>query len=162
MPRSSAKPSKPPRVQVSNRHPRLLAPTANTRRLIAALDACQAFAAPPGELSVALLTDDAMMLLHAAWFDDPSTTDVITFEGDPDTGSAGEICVSVDVAHAYAQSRGLPFSEELALYIVHGYLHLCGYDDLQPEKKRQMRRAEAKAMHALRAAGAMPQFKLRA
>jgi probable rRNA maturation factor len=47
------------------------------------------------------------------------------------------------------------------LYVVHGWLHLAGYDDLRPQKKRLMRAAEKRAMTLLRAAGAKPVFQLR-
>jgi probable rRNA maturation factor len=52
------------------------------------------------------------------------------------------------------------FSSELTLYIVHGWLHLAGYDDLQPAKKRRMRAAEKRAMTLLRAAKTIPSFRL--
>ena len=75
-------------------------------------------------------------------------------------GAAGEICVSADTARAFAQAKKLDFSRELTLYIVHGWLHLAGYDDLQPAKKRQMRAAEVRAMKLLDAADAVPVFSL--
>jgi probable rRNA maturation factor len=117
--------------------------------------------APTGELSLVFLTDAALAQLHGDFLDDPTTTDVITFEGVPELGSAGEICVSADTAAAYAREHKRDFSRELTLYVVHGWLHLAGHDDLQPKKKRAMRRAEARAMKALGAAGALPHFTLK-
>jgi probable rRNA maturation factor len=119
-------------------------------------------AVPQGELSIVFLTDTDLAKLHADFLDDPSTTDVITFEGDQRLGTAGEICVSADMAAAYARAHGQKFSTELTLYLVHGWLHLAGYDDLRPEKKRAMRRAESRAMRLLESAGAVPTFALRA
>ena len=107
-------------------------------------------AVPPGELSVALLTDPDLARLHADFLGDPKTTDVITFAGQPALGLAGEICVSVDTAAAYARKHRRRFAEELTLYVVHGWLHLAGYDDLMPVKKRAMRRAERRALALLR------------
>ena len=43
--------------------------------------------------------------------------------------------------------------DELTLYIIHGLLHLMGYDDLNPKDKRKMRRAEAKHMHKIKKLG---------
>ncbi|MFO1448543.1 MAG: rRNA maturation RNase YbeY [Opitutaceae bacterium] len=117
-------------------------------------------AVPAGELSLVFLTDPALAALHAQFLDDPSCTDVITFEGSELDGSAGEVCVSVDTAWAYARDHGRSFAEELTLYLVHGWLHLAGYDDLQPQKKRRMRAAEARAMALLQAAKAVPEFRL--
>jgi probable rRNA maturation factor len=116
---------------------------------------------PPGELSLVFLTDGALAQLHADFMDDPSTTDVITFEGDTAAGLAGEICVSADTARAYARAHGHDFATELTLYLVHGWLHLAGYDDLQPAKKRRMRAAEARALQLLSAHAAIPAFRLR-
>jgi probable rRNA maturation factor len=118
-------------------------------------------ACPPGELSVVFLTDAALAALHAQFLDDPTTTDVITFEGDPLAGLAGEICVSADTAHAYAREHSRDFATELTLYVVHGWLHLAGYDDLRPAKKRRMRAAEARAMQLLTEANAIPAFRRR-
>jgi probable rRNA maturation factor len=120
-----------------------------------------ASAAPPGELSVSFLTDATLARLHADYLDDPSTTDVITFEGDASLGHAGDICVSVDTALAYSKQHDIPFADELARYVIHGWLHLAGYDDLQPRKKRRMRAAEERALNLLRAANLLPPFSLR-
>lgn len=151
------------RLAIANRHPRL---RLDRRALAAALATLDAHAArfgggcPPGELSIAFLTDRALARLHADFLADPSTTDVITFAGDPAFGSAGEICVSADTAAAYARRQGRDFGAELTLYVIHGWLHLAGYDDLQPAKKRRMRAAEARAQRLLAAAGIAPRFRL--
>ena len=141
---------------------------------------------PAGELSLVFLTDAALAQLHADFLDDPTTTDVITFEGSPALGTAGEISVSADAAlrHLTATTPPLPsrarhvtalapslsaqlsalnsaaFSTELTLYLVHGWLHLAGYDDLVPAKKRLMRRAESRALKILRARECLPSFRL--
>lgn len=175
-------------IAIANQHPRLRLDRRAVSRAIALLDASASeFSArprtpgvPEGELSVVFLTDAALAQLHAEFLDDPTITDVITFEGDPALGTAGEICVSVDAALRHigalpaaaarkrkpAGARRKPrfdaaFSDELTLYVVHGWLHLAGYDDLQPAKKRVMRRAEARALRILRASPAgLPRFLL--
>jgi probable rRNA maturation factor len=134
--------------------------TGGIRRLFHALDASGRFAAPAGELSVALLDAAAMGRLHARFMDDPSPTDVMTFDGDRDLGTAGEICVCVDVAASYAASHGGEFEAELTLYLVHGYLHLAGFDDHTTPQRRRMRAAERRALDVVRRAGAMPGFAL--
>ncbi len=163
-------------VAIANRHPRLKIDRRAITQAIHTLDAHHASLAAPGsvlgneaELSLVFMTDRALAKLHADFLDDPSITDVITFEGDAMHGSAGEICVSADAARRHlgvtttAARRGPAktahaFSAELTLYVVHGWLHLAGYDDLQPAKKRVMRRAEARAMTLLRKEGALPVF----
>ncbi|MFA6960325.1 MAG: rRNA maturation RNase YbeY [Opitutaceae bacterium] len=151
-------------LDILNTHPRLRLDKKAIARVVATLDehpdkflgGC-----PEGELSIAFLTDAKLAKLHDDFLDDPTTTDVITFEGQPMLGVAGEICVSADTAAAYAKEHRRDFSEELTLYVVHGWLHLAGYDDLQPAKKRKMRAAEARAMKLLHAAKAVPAFALR-
>lgn len=153
-------------VSVANRHPRLRLDSRAVARLVATLDAnataigLKSPAVPAGELSIAFLTDAELAQLHADFLEDPTTTDVITFEGHPEIGTAGEICVSADTAATYARAHGRDFSTELTLYVVHGWLHLAGHDDLAPVKKRAMRRAEARAMQVLEQADAVPVFTL--
>jgi len=166
-------------VVISNRHPRLKVPRAAVTRAIEVLDAHPAKflgGCPAGELSLVFLTDPALAKIHADFMDDPTATDVITFEGNPAAELAGEICVSADTAAKYVgwlegrvpsqprSRRSLAlqdnFARELTLYVVHGWLHLAGYDDLQPQKKRKMRAAEARAMRLLASANAIPAFEL--
>lgn len=117
-------------------------------------------AVPAGELSLVFLDDPSLAELHGRFLNDPSTTDVITFEGDENFGTAGEVCVSVDTAWRVASENAHAFSDELTLYVVHGWLHLAGYDDLQPAKKRRMRVAERRALSLLKSHGAIPEFSL--
>jgi len=163
-------------VAIRNAHPRLKVPRAALANAIALLDENAGKflgGCPPGELSVVFLTDSALAKIHADFMNDPTATDVITFEGDATAGLAGEICVSADTAWKYVEGpapagprsirRSLlqnAFAAELTLYVVHGWLHLAGYDDLQPAKKRRMRAAETRAMKLLHAAKAIPAFRL--
>ncbi len=87
-----------------------------------------------GSLSIVLVSDRQMAELNLRYHDTPGPTDVLTFDYG---GGQGEIIVSVD--HAY--ERGRP-ARELALYVVHGILHLTGYDDRTPAQRRRMRAAE--------------------
>ncbi len=162
----------PRRVLIANRYPRLRIKRREVERVIHLLDTnptaigISASRIPRGELSLVFLRDRALAALHADFLDDPTTTDVITFEGESGFGlpeearTAGEICVSVDTALAYARDHDRDFSTELTLYLVHGWLHLTGFDDLEPAKKRGMRRAEARALKVLQQAKAMPFFDL--
>jgi probable rRNA maturation factor len=157
-------------LAIRNAHPRLKIPRGAIARAIAVLDdRADAFlgGCPAGELSVVFLTDPALAKIHADFMDDPAATDVITFEGDRTAGLAGEICVSADTAAKYVglSLAGRPprqdaFAAELTLYVIHGWLHLAGYDDLQPAKKRRMRAAEARAMKLLKGATAIPAFRI--
>jgi probable rRNA maturation factor len=150
-------------VDVANRHPRLRLDRGRLEAAVAVLDRnARRFlgGCPEGFLSVALMTDRSLARLHARYLGDPSATDVITFAGDAAHRAAGEICVSVDAAARRAGRSRAALSRELTLYVVHGWLHLAGYDDASPASKRAMRRAEARAMRLLARSGATPRFKL--
>jgi probable rRNA maturation factor len=54
----------------------------------------------------------------------------------------GEIVIGYQVAVEYAADRGHETNLELHLYVVHGCLHLCGYDDLSERDAREMRKKE--------------------
>jgi probable rRNA maturation factor len=158
-------------VAIANLHPRLRLDRRAIARAIRALDRHQAALAVPGsvlanagELSLVFLTDGALAGLHGKFLDDPAPTDVITFPPSAARGpggGGGEICVSADAAARRLgprTARKREFSREITLYLVHGWLHLAGHDDLHPEKKRAMRRAEARAMKILEAASLVPEF----
>lgn len=84
--------------------------------------------------AVFLVDDGGIGAVHEDFFDDPSPTDVITFP----LGNYGEILVSVETARRQAEEFGAPWEREMALYVVHGLLHLCGYEDQSAEGRAQM------------------------
>jgi probable rRNA maturation factor len=119
---------------------RLLSRRRIERIIAAALD----HGGRPGiELAVVFTGDRELAALHASTLGDPSPTDVITFDlGEEGHGPAGELYISVERARAVARERGLDPGSELALYIVHGCLHLCGFDDSEAPSRDRMRAAE--------------------
>jgi probable rRNA maturation factor len=150
-------------LAVTVRHPRLRVDRKAIGAAIRVLDANAAAlngGCPAGELSLVFMTDAELAQLHGAFLGDPSPTDVITFSGDAAAGTAGEVCVSADAALREAGRAAAALSAELTLYVVHGWLHLAGYDDLRPVAKRAMRRAEARSLRLLAEAGAIPRFVL--
>ena len=151
-------PKKKREVHVHNSHDKLRYTLSEVESLYHHLDLSGFFPIPEGDLSIAILSQNEMEQLHADFLQDPTLTDVITFDGDSDAQTAGEICVSPDYAMTYAARHSLSPSEELTLYLVHGYLHLSGHDDRTPPDKQKMRRAEKKAMTFLREQNAIPSF----
>lgn len=104
-------------------------------------------------LSVAVVSDAEMRRLHKMFSNDPSTTDVLAWPMEESTVHSprstvieGEIAICADVARREARRRGHPFRAELSLYLVHGMLHLAGYDDHAPRKKARMWAAQARIM----------------
>lgn len=92
-----------------------------------------------------VLCDNALIRgLNCRFLHKDRPTDVIAFplEGGPDTSLWGAVVVSVEEAVAYSGAHGLKWEEELARYLIHGILHLEGYDDHTPAQKRKMSRKE--------------------
>jgi len=148
-------------ADVADRSGALLDPEAPALALVAALADRDDFPAPPGEISIVFVSDETIARIHGDYMETPEPTDVITFPGDPEMDFAGEIVVSVDHARRQASAHGQSFSRELALYLVHGWLHLAGLDDRRPEDRRAMRDAEAKIFRDLDAREAVPLFRSR-
>jgi probable rRNA maturation factor len=148
-------------LELNNQYSDLTNPEEGTRRLFDVMLASGKFPIRPGELSVAFVDDATIARVHADFMDDPTPTDVITFPADPEMESAGEIIVSVDHAKSRSEELGEPFSRELALYIIHGWLHLAGYDDLNDEDRQKMRVAEKEALALLTSPSHTVTFKLK-
>ena len=101
-----------------------------------------------GSVSVAVVNDPTIHELNRRYLEHDYPTDVLSFLLERDGASLdGEVVVSADTARRTAERLGWPAEHELLLYIVHGTLHLVGYDDLDPQSKAGMRgrtpRAEA-------------------
>ncbi len=97
-----------------------------------------------------LLTDDAEIArLHGEFLDDPTPTDVMCFPQQDGDESHVDIVVSVECARREASRRRHAHDAELALYIVHGLLHACDYDDIEPVDRARMRDAEQCVLRSL-------------
>ena len=83
------------------------------------------------ELFVLLVSDRRMTALHRRFLHKPGPTDVLTFEH-------GEIFLSVETARRNARIFGNSLTRELRLYIVHGLLHLHGFEDRTEADARKM------------------------
>jgi probable rRNA maturation factor len=85
-------------------------------------------------------------------------TDVLSFpasETDPETGARylGDILISIPRAEEQAQSGGHPLEAELQLLVVHGVLHLLGYDHAETGEKAKMWKAQSEILEALGLSG---------
>jgi probable rRNA maturation factor len=106
------------------------------------------------ELSIILTNDTRLRELNLNYLGIDAPTDVLSFpayETDPETGARyiGDILISVPRAQAQADAAGHPLESEVQLLVVHGVLHLLGYDHAQPEEKALMWKAQAKILERL-------------
>jgi len=82
---------------------------------------------------------------HARWLGESGGTDVLAFDLRERKRAdlvEGQLIVCQCVARRRARSRGGNWLAELLLYVVHGCLHLCGYDDVRPRDAAEMHRRE--------------------
>ncbi len=117
-------------------------------------------------LSITLVDDDTIRRIHRDHLQKDCPTDVISFpldwqhpsrrqpaegESGRSAGAAieGEIVAGLEWARRAAGEHGWPVQTELTLYVIHGMLHICGYDDLVPQEKRVMQARESAVFRAL-------------
>lgn len=122
------------------------------------LDGNKNYSIPKGELSIAFVDDKNISQLHQDFLSDASTTDVITFPGDALLDFAGEICVNCDLAIRVADQYNHTFAEELSLYLIHGWLHLAGFNDHEEKDIAAMRAAEKNVMNSITESQLLPNF----
>ena len=83
------------------------------------------------EVEISVVSDAEIARVHEDFLDDPTPTDVITFHH-------GEILISADTAVRQGAEHGLTLDRELALYLIHGLLHLGGWDDHDADEAAEM------------------------
>jgi probable rRNA maturation factor len=99
-------------------------------------------------ISIALVDDATSRVVNRRHLAHDWPTDVISFVlSEPDDPTlAAELVVSAEMAASTARDVGVDPRSELALYVVHGLLHLCGLDDQTPEDADVMRRREGEIL----------------
>jgi len=96
----------------------------------------------PPAIHAVIVSDRVIAQIHRDFLNDPRPTDVITFQH-------GEIILSAETAHRIAQQRRFPTEKEILRYILHGLLHLAGYDDHTPTDRRTMLRLQETLLRTL-------------
>ena len=128
---------------------------------------------PLAELSVLIVDERAMTELHERWMGEPGPTDVLSFPMDelrppplggahvgrggaeepgPAPGLLGDVVLCPQVAAVQARQAGHSTQEELELLVVHGILHLLGYDHADPEEQATMFGLQDRLLKSWRAA----------
>jgi len=104
------------------------------------------------EISIGIVTDERMHELNRQYLNHDYPTDVLSFvlANDKKRKSLeGEIIANSDYAAREAVNYGWTGHDELLLYIIHGCLHLVGYDDTTAKAKKEMTEAETKYLKQL-------------
>ena len=101
------------------------------------------------ELEISLVDEDEMTRLHEEWMDEAGPTDVLSFpmdelrpnelsENDEVPVVLGDVVICPDVARKQGDTAGHGMEQELRILLVHGILHLLGFDHLEPEEEAEM------------------------
>ena len=105
-----------------------------------------------GELSLVVVSGDEMCALNREHTGRSGQTDVLAFcleERHMPDDVVGEVIVNASLASMEAARRGIEPLDELTLYVVHGVLHLVGYDDDSPANRRKMYSREREVLAQL-------------
>jgi probable rRNA maturation factor len=103
------------------------------------------------EISLAFVDNPTIHRLNQRYLQHDEPTDVLSFPlSEPNSKRlAGELVISAEIARTQAASHGHDVQAELALYVIHGLLHLCGYDDQTDAGAKDMRLREKQYLHQL-------------
>jgi rRNA maturation RNase YbeY len=99
-----------------------------------------------GALNIVFYNDQQLLEFNKQYLNHDTFTDVITFDYSEGNILHGDICISVERVTENAKKYNFTFGEELRRVIVHGILHLCGYQDKKIEEKQLMKHKEEEAL----------------
>lgn len=113
------------------------------------------------EVSISFVSDEAIAELNKRFRNKAEPTDVLSFENDSseeDLSAAlgieldyldlGDVVIAPDVAKRQTEEYDTSFEEEISLLLVHGLLHLCGYDHIEDDEAENMESLETKILEA--------------
>ncbi len=92
----------------------------------------------PGDLLFILSDDESVLNINREFLKHDSYTDVIAFDDSVGEIVSGEIYISIDTVRKNAREYGCSIREETVRVMIHGLLHLCGYDDIHEKDRKIM------------------------
>jgi len=102
-----------------------------------------------GDLNIIFCNDEYLLSVNNQYLKHNYYTDIITFDYSDNQIISGDLFISIDSVKINAEKFKTGFSEELARVIIHGVLHLCGYNDHTEEEKQMMKKNEDLALSGL-------------
>ena len=129
-------------------------PTLPVRPIKQAAQAALRHLSTEGELTIVLTDDARLKTLNHNYLGIDAATDVLSFpasEADPETGTRylGDILISIPRADQQAKLAGHSLESEVQLLVIHGVLHLLGYDHAHVEEKIKMWKVQAEVLESL-------------
>lgn len=95
-----------------------------------------------GEISIIFCSDSYILEINRKYLSHDYYTDIITFDYCEGDTLSGDLFISIDSVRENAEEYGTEFDNELNRVIIHGLLHLIGYDDHSEKDIAQMRNKE--------------------
>jgi probable rRNA maturation factor len=99
-----------------------------------------------GSLTIQWQSDEELLEVNRQFLDHDYYTDIITFNRNRGNRVNGDLAISVERIIDHAAQQGIAVRDEVLRVVVHGTLHLCGYNDHSDEEKAQMRALESTYM----------------
>ena len=101
-------------------------------------------------INIIFCTDDYLLKINKKHLNHNYYTDIITFDNSISNDVSADLFISIDRVKDNANSLKINFNTELHRVIIHGILHLCGYNDKLEKEKTQMRSLEDKYLSKLK------------
>ena len=100
-----------------------------------------------GDINVIFCSDHYLLNVNKQYLSHNYYTDIITFNYCTENTISGDLFISIDRVEEYSKQNNIPFLNEINRVIVHGVLHLCGFNDKTPIEKKEMRQLENKFLN---------------
>ena len=95
-----------------------------------------------GEISIIFCSDDYLLKINKKYLNHDYFTDIITFNYNENNTIIGDLFISIDRVKENAKELKVDFNNELFRVIIHGVLHLCGYNDKTQDQQKEIRTKE--------------------
>ena len=99
-----------------------------------------------GEIACVFCSDKKILEINMQYLNHDYYTDIITFDYSEGNIISGDLFISLDTVHSNAEKFATNYNEELCRVIIHGILHLCGFNDKSAEEEKVMREKENEAL----------------
>ena len=102
-----------------------------------------------GSVSIIFCSDQYILKTNLEFLNHDYYTDIITFDYCENRNISGDLLISLETVRSNSENFNTDFFDELNRVIIHGILHLIGFDDSTPELKANIRKEEDKALEIL-------------
>jgi len=99
-----------------------------------------------GNIAYVFCDDERILQINKQFLQHDYYTDIITFDYSENAKISGDIFISLETVKTNAEKFNTGYEEELRRVIIHGILHLCGFDDKTPKAKKMMRTKEDESL----------------